>query len=43
MVTATHMGWPSSSGLKPHTLTLRALVPGSDARPAKKNGCSVKL
>lgn len=43
MVTATHMGWPSSSGRKPHTLTFMALVPGSDARPAKKKGCSVKL
>lgn len=43
MVTVTHMGCPSSSGRKPHTLTLMALVPGSDARPAKKKGCSVKL
>lgn len=43
IVTATHMGWPSSSGRKPHTLTFMALVPGSDARPAKKKGCSVKL
>lgn len=43
MVTATHMGCPSSSGLNPHTLTFMALVPGSDAKPAKKKGCSVKL
>lgn len=43
MVTATHMGWRSSSGRKPHTLTFMALVPGSDASPAKKKGCSVKL
>lgn len=43
MVTATHMGWLSSSGRNPQTLTSMALVPGSEARPAKKKGCSVKL
>lgn len=43
MVTVTHMGCPSSSGRKPHTLTVMELVPGSDARPTKKKGCSVKL